>query len=151
MEEARAILARKWPNVYIHWTTMNQRLDDTEENVEQRKVLEASEGVILPLSNTFYGGPNGFTRYDRNRCLEYLCVAFPSEFSRLFAGPWRRGDTITVPKYITPKYLQIAMLRVKAIFYKEKVKLEKQYLDVLQKQHKAALRQLKELGEKEEE
>jgi hypothetical protein len=130
---------------------MNQRLDDSEENVQQRKVLEESEGVILPLSNTFYGGPNGFTRYDRNRCLEYLCVAFPSEFSRLFAGPWRRGDTITVPKYITPKYVQIAMLRVKAIFYKEKVKLEKQYLDVLQKQHKAALRQLKELGEKEEE
>jgi hypothetical protein len=149
MEEARSLLARKWPNVYIHWTTLNQRLDDTEENVEQRKVLEESEGVILPLSNTFYGGSNGFTRYDRNRILEFLCVGFPEEFSRLFVGPWRRGDTITVPKYITPKYLQIAMLRAKVVFYREKIKFEKQFLESLQHQHKSALRQLKELGEKE--
>jgi hypothetical protein len=116
---------------------MKRRLDETEENVEQRKVLEEEANL------------SDFTRYEQNRILEFLCVGFPSEFSRLLVGPWRRGDTITVPKYITPKYLQIALLRVKATFYKEKVKSEKQYLEVLQKQHKAALRQLKELGEKE--
>jgi hypothetical protein len=139
MEEARIILARKWPGVYNYWSSMKQRLDDTEENVEQRKVLEENVSVT----------DGGFSRYEQNRILEFLCVGFPSEFSRLFVGPWRRGDTITVPKYITPKYLQIAMLRAKVVFYKEKIKFEKRFLEGLQHQHKSALRRLKGLGEKE--
>lgn len=151
MEEARAILARKWPTVFVFWTTMNQRLDETEDIVDARKELELHYGVTLPINNTFYGGADGFSKYSRNRCLELLCVAFPSEFSRIFASPWRRGDVITPPKYITPRYLQIAMLRVKTLFYKDKIKLEKQMLEVLQQQHKSALRMLKELGDKEEE
>lgn len=160
MEEARAILARKWLNVFAFWTTMKQRLDETEDNVDARKELELHYGVTLPINNTFYGGDGGadgsvphrgFSKYSRSRCLELLCVAFPSEFSRIFASPWRRGDVITPPKYITPKYLQIAMLRVKTLFYKDKIKLEKQLLEVLQQQHKSALRMLKELGDKDEE
>lgn len=117
------------------------RLDATENDETARK---EAEGVV-------FDSKGYSSKYEKNKFLQLAAVGFPDEFRRLAGDMWRREDTITPPKYLTKKWLDTAALRVKAAFWKEKIKEEKQMLGVMQKEHKQALQLLKELSDEEEE
>ena len=137
---ARSTLARTLPLSYMWWSSLMARLDATENDEAARK---EAEGVVFDVKG--YA-----SKYEKNKFLQLAAVGFPDEFRRLAGDMWRREEGFA-PKYLTKKWLDTAALRVKAAFWKEKIKEEKQMLGVMQKEHKQALQLLKELGDEEEE
>lgn len=138
---ARSTLAKTRPISYMWWSSLMNRLDATENDEAARK---EAEGVVFDVK--------GYSsKYEKNKFLQLAAVGFPAEFRRLAGDMWRREETITPPKYLTKKWLETAALRVKAAFWKDKIKDEKEMLGVMQKEYKQTLQLLKELGDEEEE
>lgn len=116
------------------------RLDATEND----------EAARIQIENAVFGMHSYESKYQRNKILQLAAVGFPDEFRRLCAGKWQREEGFA-PKYLSKKWLDAASLRVKAFYWKQKIKEEKEMLNVMQKEHKVVLQLLKELGDEEEE
>jgi hypothetical protein len=125
---------------YLWWGELMPRLDATENDEAARKVIEDAVFEMHSYES----------RYQRNQCLQLAAVGFPEEFRRLCAGKWQREDGFA-PKYLSQKWLRVAILRVKALYWKQKIKEEREMLATMQKEHKVVLQLLKELSDDEEE
>jgi len=135
---ARTAMATRDVSHYLWWGELMARLDATENDEAARKRIE---DAVFELDRYE-------SRYQRNQCLQLAAVGFPEEFRRLCAGKWQREDGFA-PKYLGKKWQEVAALRVKALYWKQKIKEERQMLTTMQQEHKMVLQQLKELGDDE--
>ena len=137
---ARTAMATRDITNYLWWGQLMPRLDSTEND----------EAARIQIENAVFGMQSYESKYQRTQCLQLAAVGFPDEFRRLCAGKWQREEGFA-PKYLSKKWLHAATLRVKAPYWKQKIKEEKEMLSVMQKEHKVVLQLLKELGDDEEE
>lgn len=137
---ARTAMVTRDVTNYLWWGELMPRLDATENDEAARKVIEDAVFEMHSYES----------RYQRNQCLQLAAVGFPEEFRRLCAGKWQREDGFA-PKYLSQKWLRVAILRVKALYWKQKIKEEREMLATMQKEHKVVLQLLKELSDDEEE
>jgi len=135
---ARTAMATRDVTNYLWWGALMPRLDATENDEAARKMIEDAVFEMHSYES----------RYQRNQCLQLAAVGFPEEFRRLCAGKWQREEGFA-PKYLGKTWLEVAALRVKALYWKQKIKEERQMLTTMQQEHKMVLRQLKELGDDE--
>ena len=137
---ARTAMASRDITNYLWWSALMPRLDATENDEAARKMIEDAVFEMHSYES----------RYQRNQCLQLAAVGFPEEFRRLCAGKWQREDGFA-PKYLSKKWLRAAALRVKALYWKQKIKEEREMLAKMLQEHKIVLQQLKELSDDEEE
>ena len=137
---ARTAMAKRDITNYLWWSALMPRLDATENDEAARKMIEDAVFEMHSYES----------RYQRNQCLQLAAVGFPEEFRRLCAGKWQREDGFA-PKYLSQKWLRAATLRVKALYWKQKIKEEREMLAKMQQEHKVVLQLLKELSDDEEE
>jgi len=135
---ARTAMVTRDVPLYLWWGALMPRLDATENDETARKWIE---DAVFELDRYE-------SRYQRNQFLQLAAVGFPEEFRRLCAGKWQREEGFA-PKYLSKKWLEVAALRVKALYWKQKIKEERQMLATMQQEHKLVLQQLKELGDDE--